>query len=406
MTVANMPYTTAHPELGTGPIDVEPLISPALFELERERIFKRVWLKVGRIEEIPQPGDYKIKPLHFANTSAIIVRGQDGTIRAFHNICTHRGNKLVHETGTETLGRARAHGLTCRFHAWTFNTDGTLRGVAREEAFANLDKTCLGLKPIHCELWEGFIFVNLDAQPQWTLHEYLGGVGEHYSGFPYAEATQRYRYSAVLNCNWKVSLYAFTEAYHVPNIHGSTFPDQARIEHTEFRLFGRHCSSGVYVPPVPGLQPTAVTGRLDELLRTSARYCPRLEQLPSGINPQRRVDFQFEFPVFFPNFVLHIAAGNGYAGMMFFHHQFWPLAVDKTLWEGTNYFPVPQTASQRVAIAHINALHRNAWLEDTGTMEDTYAALSSGVLQEMPLMDEELMIRNTHKHWHELMDRP
>ena len=77
--------------------------------------------------------------------------------------------------------------------------------------------------------------------------------------------------------------------------------------------------------------------------------------------------------------------------------------MDKTLWEGTNYFRPPETVSERVAIAHTNALHRNAWLEDTSTMEQTYQALSSGVLDEMVLMDEELMIRNTHKHWHDYM---
>ncbi len=398
-----MPFTTRYPELGTGPLDVKPLIDPALFELERERIFKQTWLYVARAEELAEPGDYKLRRLHVANTSVIIVRDRNGAVHAFHNICTHRGNKLIPEQGEQSLGHTATHTLTCRFHAWTFNTDGALRGVARQESFADLDKSCLGLKRIHCDEWEGFIFINLAERPRQSLIEYLDGMADHFAGYPYHEAGLRFRYSTVLNCNWKVALYAFSEGYHVPTIHAGTFPSLATLEHTEFRCFGPHSTSGLYVPPVPGLEPTPVTANLGGRLRASDRHRPHIEQLPAHINPDRREDFQFEFPVFFPNLLIHLCAGNGYPGMAFFHHQFWPIAVDKTLWEGTNYFRAPDTVSERVAIAHTNALHRNAWLEDTSTMEDTYQALSSGVLDEMVLMDEELMIRNTHKHWHDYM---
>lgn len=398
-----MPYTTRYPELGTGPLDIRPLIDPELFELERERVFKQAWLYVARAEELAEPGDYKLRRLDVAHTSVIIVRDRNGEVHAFHNICTHRGNKLIPEEGAQSLGHTATHTLTCRFHAWTFNTDGTLRGVARQESFAGLDKSCLGLKRIHCAEWEGFIFINLAEQPRQSLVEYLDGVADHYAGYPYNEATLRFRYSTVLNCNWKVSLYAFSEGYHVPTIHQGTFPSLATLEHTEFRCFGPHSTSGLYVPPVPGLEPTPVTANLGCRLRASNRHRPHLELLPENINPGNRLDFQFEFSVFFPNSVVHLCAGNGYPGMALFHHQFWPIAVDKTLWEGTNYFRPPETVSERVAIAHTNALHRNAWLEDTSTMEQTYQALSSGVLDEMVLMDEELMIRNTHKHWHDYM---
>jgi nitrite reductase/ring-hydroxylating ferredoxin subunit len=398
-----MPYTAAYPELGTGPIDVEPLISEELFELERERIFKRAWLKVGRIEELPEPGCYKVKRIEVARTSALIMRGRDGVIRAFHNVCTHRGNKVVQERGDETFGRARAHGLTCRFHAWTFNTDGSLRAVAKEDKFADLDKSRLGLVPIHCDVWEGFIFINLDDTPRWTLAEYLGGMGEHFAGFPYGAATYKFRYSAVLECNWKVSVYAFAEGYHVPTIHGNTLPSLAEIVHSDFKLFGPHSTSALFVGGLGEMEPTPVTGRLGGMLKGSQVHGQRLDDLPPAINPERRRDFHFEFPVFFPNFIMHVCGGSAYPGMVYFHHQFWPIAVGRTLWEGTNYFRPPGNAAERIAIAHTNALHRNAWLEDTGTMEDTYEALRSGVLRQMPLMDEEIMIRNTHKHWHDFM---
>ncbi len=397
-----MPFTSRYPELGTGPVDVAPLIDPALFEIEREKVFRKTWLYVARDEELPEPGDYKVRQLDVLSTSIIIVRDRDGNVNAFHNLCTHRGNKLIQEDGPQTLGKAKNHLMLCRFHAWSFSTDGELKGVAREENFAKLDKNCLGLKPVHCQSWQGFIFINLDNEPG-ELKQYLEGMDEQFTGYPYHESTVRYRYSTVLDCNWKVAMYAFSEGYHVPTIHAATLPSLAKIEHTEFQCFGPHSTSALYVPPVDGMVPTPVTGNLGGRLVNSEQHKPHLEQLPEKMNPSGRTDFQFEFPVFFPNLIMHLCAGNGYPGMTYFHHQFWPISVGKTLWEGTNYFRPPNTPSERIAIAHTNALHRNAWLEDTSTMEDTYAALCSGVLDEMVLMDEEIMIRNTHRAWHEYM---
>ncbi len=402
---SSMPVTSRYPELGTGPIDVAPLIDPELFELERSRVFRNTWLLVAREEEIAAPGDYKVRDLSVAKTSVILVRDKLGEVNAFHNICTHRGNKLISEHGDQMLGHARNNSFTCRFHAWTFSTQGTLHGVPRIENFDNFDKQCLSLKSIHCEQWEGFIFINLASEPKQTLSEYLSGMTAQFAGYPYEKATTSYRYSTVLKCNWKVALYAFSEAYHVRTIHAATFPSLAKLEHTEFQCFGPHSTSGLYVPPVPGLSPTPATAKLGGRLRESSTHGPHLSELPSAINPDSREDFQFEFSNFFPNTVFHLCAGNGYPGMTHFMHQFWPISVNETLWEGTNYFRPPETYSDRVAIAHVNALHRNAWLEDTSTMEETQSALESGVLDEMVLMDEEIMIRNAHKHWHDLMGK-
>src|SRR5262249_59028391 len=88
-------WTAHYPELGTEPMSYEDSISPEFYRLEREAIFKRAWLNVGRVEQLPRNGSYFTKELAVANTSIIVVRGKDGVIRAFHNICRHRGNKLV-----------------------------------------------------------------------------------------------------------------------------------------------------------------------------------------------------------------------------------------------------------------------------------------------------------------------
>nr|WP_087573106.1 SRPBCC family protein [Sphingomonas sp. CDS-1] len=378
-------------ELGIDPVSVRAISDPAIYELEREKIFRKTWLKVATSWEIPNVGDYKVKELPVADASVLIVRGKDGQIRAFHNVCTHRGNKVVPTSGFETFGRSRANVVTCRFHGWVFSTDGPLRSVPMKEKFGKLDTACLGLREIHCDSWEGFVFINFDAEPAQTLTEYLGDFGKLFGGYPYAESTTVFRYSTVLNCNWKVAHYAFSEGYHVPTIHAGSLPGFKGVEHSDFKLMGPHASSTIYGA---GMDTAPSTLAFASMLSTTERHRPRPDQLPPAINPERRADFQFELPNLFPNFIIHLASGCGYPGMSFFTHQFWPLDHGRTLWEGINYFRPAQSAAEQVAQQHVNALHRNAWLEDTATMEDTFAGIMSGSIDEMQLMDQEFLIRH------------
>ena len=199
----DLKWAAKYPDLGTGPIPVEPCISPEFYEQERQKVFLKSWLKVGRVEEIAKPGDYKVKKLAFAKTSVILMRGKDGQIRGFHNTCSHRGNKVVVETGEETFGRNKAAVVTCRFHGWVYNAHGSIVQVPEENKFsADFDKARNGLTPVHTDVWEGFIFVNLDPSENVTpLAEFLGGIGTHLSGFPYGELSQCFSYHTYLDCN-------------------------------------------------------------------------------------------------------------------------------------------------------------------------------------------------------------
>ncbi|WP_234703233.1 aromatic ring-hydroxylating oxygenase subunit alpha [Sphingobium chlorophenolicum] len=378
-------------ELGVDPVSVRAISDPAIYDLEREKIFKKTWLKVATTWELPNVGDYKVKELPVADASVLIFRGKDGNIRAFHNVCTHRGNKVVPTTGFETFGRSRANVVTCRFHGWVFSTDGPLRSVPMKERFGKLDTACLGLREIHCDIWEGFVFINFDAEPAQSLTDYLGDFGKLFGGYPYAESTTAFRYSTVLNCNWKVAHYAFSEGYHVPTIHAGSLPGFQGVDHRDFKLMGPHASSTIYGA---GMDTAPSTLAFASMLSNTERHRPRPDQLPPAINPERRADFQFELPNLFPNFIIHLASGCGYPGMSFFTHQFWPLDHGRTLWEGINYFRPAQTAAEQVAQQHVNALHRNAWLEDTATMEDTFTGIMSGTIDEMQLMDQEFLIRH------------
>src|ERR1700741_714464 len=113
-----------YPELGTGPVSTDRYVSRAYFEKEQERIFPKVWLNIGRIEQIPHLGDYFVKDLAVCKTSILVVRGRDGKIRASQNRWAHRGNKLVWENAGTCKGF-----FPCRFHGWAYAHDGSLKHV-------------------------------------------------------------------------------------------------------------------------------------------------------------------------------------------------------------------------------------------------------------------------------------
>jgi phenylpropionate dioxygenase-like ring-hydroxylating dioxygenase large terminal subunit len=397
MSTANeaIRWAKVYPEMGTGPISTEPCISPEFYEREIERVFKKTWLKVGRDDELPKVGNYKVKRLSFAKTSVILVRGKDGKVRGFHNVCSHRGNKVIVETGDETFGGAKAAVMTCRFHGWVYNAEGKIVSLPEEEKFLPcFVKEDNGLTPVHTDVWEGFIFVNLDtAEKVEPLAEYLGGLGKHMSGFPYEKLTQIFAYYTTLNCNWKVAHDAFAEAYHVNTIHAGSFPNVFSSGLQNVKLMGPHRSTAVCLNLEGGNTPVAKLA--NERAVASLVVKRAATMLPPQINPDARADFGFELSVAFPNLLLHIAEG------VWFTHQFWPVAHNKCLWEGSYHIAKPTTNSQRWAQEYAQVLQRNAWLEDTATMEATQEALESGVKKVMNLQDDEILIR----HGYEVLEK-
>lgn len=110
--------------------------------------------------------------------------------------------------------------------------------------------------------------------------------------------------------------------------------------------------------------------------------------LPPTLNDENRDDYAFELSVFFPNWLLHVSEG------IWFTHQFWPIGYDRCLWEGKYYVMEPTTNSEKWALEHAMVVQRNAWLEDTATMEGTFFALNSGSKKHMNLHDEETLVRH------------
>src|SRR3954447_875233 len=176
---------TQHYGLDTGLMSYEDSVDPEYYKREKRAVFKRAWLNVGRVEQLPRVGSYFTKDIVAADASIILVRNKSGDVRAFHNVCRHRGNKLVWNDfpREETAGICRQ--FTCKYHGWRYGLDGELSFVQQEGEFFDLDKNSLGLAPVHCEVWAGFIFVNFAAEPEQSLTEFLGPMVTNLEGYPF-----------------------------------------------------------------------------------------------------------------------------------------------------------------------------------------------------------------------------
>ncbi|MEV5849703.1 aromatic ring-hydroxylating dioxygenase subunit alpha [Streptomyces sp. NPDC051985] len=395
---------TAHLKIGTEPVSYEDSISPAHYELEREAIFKRTWLNVGRIEQLPKRGSYFTKELDAAGTSVVVVRGMDDEVRAFHNVCRHRGNKLVWNDfpREETSGVCRQ--FTCKYHAWRYDLEGKLSFVQQEQEFFDLDKSQYGLQGVRTEVWEGFVFVNLDPENTTPLREFLGEFAKGIEGYPFHKMTQAHRYRAEIGANWKLFIDAFAEFYHAPILHaGQYVSDEARkiqkygYEALHYDIDGPHSmvsSWGGIAPPHDRKMVKPIEGAL-----RSGLFGPweapdiglATEQLPPAINPTRDPRWGMDSFVFFPNFMLLIWRPNW---VLTYHY--WPTAYNTHIFEATCYFVPPENAFQRLQQELAVVSFKEYGLQDGNTLEATQTMLESRAVREFPLNDQEVLLRHLH----------
>jgi len=188
--------------------------SPSLFEVEAEKLFRQHWQLVCHESDVANKGQFITFDL--VNERALIIKGKDGIIRAFHNLCRHRGSRVV----AEERGICKS-AMVCPFHGWSFNLDGSLRGISQSQSFPNLDPREWGLKPIECEIWQGFIFIRFKSGDQPSISKIMA---------PYEKLVKDHQLEKLVSCqppslsdcwtvNWKAMRDVDNEAYHVPMAH-------------------------------------------------------------------------------------------------------------------------------------------------------------------------------------------
>ncbi|SFL41678.1 aromatic ring-hydroxylating oxygenase subunit alpha [Shimia haliotis] len=208
-------------------LPVDAYTSKDWFDREQRLIFSRSWRYAGLVEDVPEPGHYVSVQAGLNNI--FIVMGRDFRLRAFHNICRHRGTQLIRAVGKTQKA------LTCPYHDWTYDLEGNLVSVPDEarEYPEGIDKSCLGLKPAAVDVWRGMLFVHPDPNPP-SLAAFLGDVdpflGPHKPEelVEFDEARRTYEIKA----NWKIVVENYIDVYHLSHLHSNTLHmyDHAKAE--------------------------------------------------------------------------------------------------------------------------------------------------------------------------------
>jgi choline monooxygenase len=186
-------------------------VDPRIAELERRTVFSSAWQAVGRAEQVQRPGQFVTA--NIADEPIVVVRGTDGELRAFYNVCRHHAAKVV----TEPCGLASI--LHCPYHGWNYGLDGSLKGMPEFDGVSNFARSDNGLVPVKAEIWEAFVFVNLDPNAP-PLKEFLGGLVNRCAPLSLSRLHYFATKSWDIACNWKVFVDNYLDGgYHVPHLH-------------------------------------------------------------------------------------------------------------------------------------------------------------------------------------------
>ena len=173
----------------------EYFVSPEVFAQEQTRIFSKQWLLVGHQSQVAKAGDYIVQRVN--GESLIVIRDKTGKINAFFNVCRHRGSRLIENDG------GNCGTIQCPYHAWTYALDGQLIGAPHMDDLAGFDKADYPLHPVNVELWEGFVFVNLEKNPI-SLDRWLAPLRGKFSHWNMSILQPAKRIEYDVHANWKL----------------------------------------------------------------------------------------------------------------------------------------------------------------------------------------------------------
>jgi phenylpropionate dioxygenase-like ring-hydroxylating dioxygenase large terminal subunit len=381
-------------------VDAASYTSPDRFEAEREKIFRKVWMPIARDEEVADPGQFIVREVPALGLEAVIVRGRDGVIRAFHNSCPHRGVALVRKCG------GRTSLFSCPYHAWSFGTDGRLKAIPGADNFPQVKGADVGLSSIHCDVWNGFIFLNFDESPVPSLPDYLADFADLFASLPFDSYPYFVEMVQDVETNWKCFMDAASEGYHVTVLHKDSLGAQTTATENPLNHFydpiisGPHASSTVQANPAwcPDKQPVVrfvgeassyqvqPGGEIDGVAgrRTFAEH-PAINRigLPSFAVQNLRL---------FPFTSLQMAVDR------FLWFQFWPLFVNRTRFVWRLYSPCPPSSYREAfAEAHMIAYSRDIGTEDVAITTMQNIGLRCGALRTIYLGENEFMLRSFHE---------
>lgn len=309
-----------------------PYVSDTFFEREK-RIWRTTWLVAGRVSDLDEKGKFITLDLAAINVSVFVVRQDSGGLKAFYNICPHRNGRLL----CDEQGRKAA--ITCRYHGWTFQLDGKLRGIPEEHLFPGIDKNDCSLAPVAVDTWGGFVFVNLDPAPEHTLAEYLKDVP---SGLEVYLADPDWRwytgYQKTFKANWKDLLNIQHEGYHASHVHKKTLGVYFTPEDCANTLFEGSpgvCSRLTVQRPLASGELLAKMTTVQHLAMrygTTSNWVDQdtsiaAERVADSVNLGASDRWVFDCYTFFPNLLLFV--GTDVLTLMIS----WPVDAHESVWE-------------------------------------------------------------------------
>ncbi|MDJ0699877.1 MAG: aromatic ring-hydroxylating dioxygenase subunit alpha [Woeseiaceae bacterium] len=230
--------------LGSEPLAASRYTSLEFFALEAERLWPRVWQMACREEDIPEVGDVCVYDI--VGKSFLVTRTSANEIRAFYNVCLHRGRKLRTESG-------QTEDFRCPFHGFTWHLDGSIKSVPCRWDFEHLSDERLQLPEAKVETWGGFVFLNMDPDAP-PLLEFLDPLPAHFERWRLEDCYKAAHVAKVIRCNWKVAMEAFMESYHVIATHPQILPVIADAN-SQYDILGRHVNRNLtaFAAPSPHL---------------------------------------------------------------------------------------------------------------------------------------------------------
>lgn len=343
--------------------------SPTLFRLERDHVFLNHWQVAGHESDIPAPGDWLSFDL--MHERAVLMRGQDGVIRAFHNLCRHRGARVVDGDHGHCKGA-----IVCPFHGWVYNLDGTLRGVAQPSTFGPLDKAGFGLKPIELGRFHGFLFVRFKPGPQPDIATLLAPYDEDFTAYRTEDVVpvQAPGWAVDLPVNWKSVRDVDNEGYHVPMAHPALQDLYGRDYRDHYLPNGLHYSAG-HFGDTPGRRWS---------VRHYLKHAPTQDRLPERL---RRV---WTYYGLFPNQVFAFTPES----IQFYHDL--PLDPGRTRLTGRLYRRPDENRPQRLARYLAMRIDRDTSAEDQQLSIWSNESMLSSAFDGFHLSDQEWGLRRHH----------
>ncbi len=347
----------------------------ALLGLEMQEVFLKHWQIAGHVNDVASPGDYF--SFDIGPERVVILKGDDGEVRAFHNLCRHRGSRVV--------AYAKGHcknALVCPFHGWVYNLDGTLRGPARPKSYPPLDKNQFGLKPVEMEIWQGLIFVLFKPGTQGSVAELLKPFLPELSPYRVADMLpSRAVWTAELPVNWKSIRDVDNEGYHVAMAHPALHDLYGTTYHD--------------IPMPNGLNIAKATLQPQAGRSWSVRNYMACTESPDFLPEALRTTWAYYG--IFPNGVIVTTPET-----VQFYQEF-PVAVGRSVVRGSVYRHATESRRQRAARYLSYRIDRETYEEDTQLSIWSNESMKSSAFENFHLSDLERTVRAHHDHLRRIM---